>query len=491
MRLPASKLLTIIPVLIFYTASANVFGQSLQCDCDKPPGGSVTCEPGQVPICRIVNGEAKTMCKTPPRGATRHQLQAWLISIIEGREITVEELKASTRYEAILQSGRMQNDQMTATFLVPDNFKEMQEKPLPDTKAGKGYKLNFKIDFDSFGANFPIYNIQELPNNLQPFFRPGLNYSQRDKFNFGPSLATSPYYRRMNYQESQNLNSNIYPFSGTVKLTGPFVYSVDFFNRPFSERNYYFSYYDQPISARNLTANIFDDPQGKWIDPQSYPYQKRALMGFGFYVAMNLETEEDLQEKLKANPKDTDLLRSLAKKQYERKKYTEAEATIKNLFKLIEGNASDYGLLARVLLGIDKQSKAIDAFRMAVKLEPDRADLWAELGASLYNQQEYAEAEAAYRKALMLKPDNADLYYSLGSILYMRDKYTDAETAFRKATQLRPNSAKFFAGLGSVLIAQRKYEEAINAYKEAIRLDPTNISYQASLKEAMPKKTAK
>jgi hypothetical protein len=38
------------------------------CKCPKPPGGQVICEPNQVAICRIKNGELETLCITPPGG---------------------------------------------------------------------------------------------------------------------------------------------------------------------------------------------------------------------------------------------------------------------------------------------------------------------------------------------------------------------------------------------------------------------------------------
>lgn len=36
------------------------------CKCPSPPGGTVTCEPDQLAICRIENGQIEAVCVDPP-----------------------------------------------------------------------------------------------------------------------------------------------------------------------------------------------------------------------------------------------------------------------------------------------------------------------------------------------------------------------------------------------------------------------------------------
>src|SRR6266568_9581822 len=40
------------------------------CDCPNPPGGIVICEPDQLAICRIKNGQLRGECTGPPRPLT-------------------------------------------------------------------------------------------------------------------------------------------------------------------------------------------------------------------------------------------------------------------------------------------------------------------------------------------------------------------------------------------------------------------------------------
>src|SRR5947209_9494759 len=87
-------------------------GQTNQCHCAEPPGGSVTCEAGQVPFCIVKDGQVITRCKTPPRGVTSEERQAWLLSEILGREIKVEEVKQK-EYAAILQTGQASSSMST------------------------------------------------------------------------------------------------------------------------------------------------------------------------------------------------------------------------------------------------------------------------------------------------------------------------------------------------------------------------------------------
>jgi Flp pilus assembly protein TadD len=93
-------------------------GQTNQCDCALPPGGSVTCEIGQVPICIVRDGKVISMCKSPPESKeTVAQQNAWLLSIILDKEVTVEDLKRKPEYQSLLREGRLETSLARAMFL--------------------------------------------------------------------------------------------------------------------------------------------------------------------------------------------------------------------------------------------------------------------------------------------------------------------------------------------------------------------------------------
>ena len=58
--------------------------------------------------------------------------------------------------------------------------------------------------------------------------------------------------------------------------------------------------------------------------------------------------------------------------------------------------------------------EAIEAYREALRLKPDFADAWNNLGVAYGKLGRHQEAIEAYREALRLKPDDAAAWYNLG-----------------------------------------------------------------------------
>ena len=153
------------------------------------------------------------------------------------------------------------------------------------------------------------------------------------------------------------------------------------------------------------------------------------------------------------------------------------------------------------LLDENQTDLAIEAFRQAVKLDPDLAEGWFQLGIaySLLEMQlersgEYSEpasnakegrtkknserafekAAEAYKKLLKTNPNNDAAQFDLGRTYAKLNKDNDAEDAFRQAVKLKPDDTEYQTELGAVLIKLARYREAIDPLKKAIALDETN-----------------
>lgn len=57
--------------------------------------------------------------------------------------------------------------------------------------------------------------------------------------------------------------------------------------------------------------------------------------------------------------------------------------------------------------------KAIEAFELAAKLQPQNPDVWANLGNSYYTQAQHPKAFEYYQKALALDPNSQSALYSM------------------------------------------------------------------------------
>lgn len=162
------------------------------------------------------------------------------------------------------------------------------------------------------------------------------------------------------------------------------------------------------------------------------------------------------------------------------------------------------------LMDENQTESAIEAYRQAVKLDPDLAEAWFQLGIahSLIELQkdrsgEYVESAAnskervkrnsekafekaveAYKKWLKANPDDDTAQFNLGRTYAKLNKDEDAEEAFRQAVKLKPEDTEYLTELGAVLIKLARYREAIDPLKKAVAADDTNSRAQDLLEDA-------
>jgi Flp pilus assembly protein TadD len=97
--------------------------------------------------------------------------------------------------------------------------------------------------------------------------------------------------------------------------------------------------------------------------------------------------------------------------------------------------AQDYYRSGLLLAGEGREVEAAKAFRQALGIRPDWAEVHSLLGSTLSRAGNFVEAEAELRKAVALKPDYAEGWNFLGEFLKERGKEQEAQEAFRKAKQ--------------------------------------------------------
>src|ERR1051326_1485218 len=94
--------------------------------------------------------------------------------------------------------------------------------------------------------------------------------------------------------------------------------------------------------------------------------------------------------------------------------------------------------------------QAIAAYQNALKLDPNDADVYNNLGAAYFNLNKATEATAAFQKSISLKSDDAEAFNNLGASLYKAGRYQEASEAFLRAVRLTPNDADALNNLGAV-----------------------------------------
>jgi Tfp pilus assembly protein PilF len=110
--------------------------------------------------------------------------------------------------------------------------------------------------------------------------------------------------------------------------------------------------------------------------------------------------------------------------------------------------------------------RAMTAYREAIKRDPHRADACWRLAVLQDRHVKGEDSGELYRKALEALPDNADLYCDLGYSLYLRGCWTDAETNLRQALKLATDHRRAHNNLALLLAHTDRGEEALAEFRK-------------------------
>lgn len=159
----------------------------------------------------------------------------------------------------------------------------------------------------------------------------------------------------------------------------------------------------------------------------------------------------------------------------------------------------------------NQTQSAIEAYRQAVKLDPDFADAHFKLGIaySLYEMQmeqagavseapanskektpkrnseiAFERAVGSYEKWIDANPKDDAAFFNLGRAHAKLAKDEEAEKAFKQAVKLKPEDSEYQTELGAILIKLAQYHQAIEPLKKAVELDPGNVRAQDLLDDA-------
>jgi hypothetical protein len=110
------------------------------CNCPHPPGGQVVCEPNQMAVCIIVNGQARQQCLNPPDEINNAlALVTWALS-----EITIERKRSyssiTNQEIRILASGEYNFNNISVTFSLPQKIKTALEEIINNRGMSSGHE---------------------------------------------------------------------------------------------------------------------------------------------------------------------------------------------------------------------------------------------------------------------------------------------------------------------------------------------------------------
>ncbi len=117
-------------------------------------------------------------------------------------------------------------------------------------------------------------------------------------------------------------------------------------------------------------------------------------------------------------------------------------------------------LKAKALIGLKDVPGALAQVEDAIQANPDRGEVYTNLGAIELGRGERAAAEAAFRKAIELAPDSLQAQLAFGTFAWMTGQWKEAEDALKKAVVIAPKDPIANRALANFFLATNRAPEA-------------------------------
>jgi Tfp pilus assembly protein PilF len=154
-----------------------------------------------------------------------------------------------------------------------------------------------------------------------------------------------------------------------------------------------------------------------------------------------------------------------------------SDETMLSLAMVAPDSARMHQLMAHELARQAKDDVAITNYRIAIKIDPKRADVHYELAEMLNTQSSpsaQAEAEKEYKAALAGNPFDEKSESRLGDIALRRSDLKSAEACYSRALEMQPNDPDANLGMAKVLMSMHEPQKAAPHLEHAAQLEPFN-----------------
>ena len=136
--------------------------------------------------------------------------------------------------------------------------------------------------------------------------------------------------------------------------------------------------------------------------------------------------------------------------------------------------------------GVELQKKvdlagARSAYEAALKLEPDRVETLANLGAVLLQTGSDAEAAQRFARVLKLRPELDAIRVLYGLALFRSGRVEEAAAEALRVLSKQPRQAQALHLLGLCRLRQERFEEGVAALEQALQAAPGNLDAAATL----------
>ncbi len=183
-----------------------------------------------------------------------------------------------------------------------------------------------------------------------------------------------------------------------------------------------------------------------------------------------------LQEEVTGRRENYQTLFLQARILFAEKQYQESLKQLERSLALHRQDARVYLLAGMNWVILERLDLARPFFEEAARLAPGDGLMHYHLGRYYYSAQRFAQAEQAYRAALKLDPESVKTYDNLALALEAQRKTDEAEECYRRAIELarlqKLTTEWPWLNLAKLLIEKNRHEESLTLLDSAQRMNP-------------------
>jgi len=143
-----------------------------------------------------------------------------------------------------------------------------------------------------------------------------------------------------------------------------------------------------------------------------------------------------------------------------------------NLLARLDLQEEVYANIGAVLFQKGQVDEAIREYQKALEINPNDGRTHNNLGVALDDERRIPEAIDQYQQALRLNLDGAETRNNLGNALNQEGRTPEAISQFEQALRFKPDDAEFHDHLANALRQAGRMEEAMGQYELAFQIDP-------------------
>jgi Flp pilus assembly protein TadD len=150
----------------------------------------------------------------------------------------------------------------------------------------------------------------------------------------------------------------------------------------------------------------------------------------------------------------------------------EAEAGYRKAMRMNPNVALLYSNLGVCVYNLGRLEESIPIYKKAIALDPKLSMAHNNLGVTLSAMSRLDEALDAFTKTIALVPDDPEPINNFGDVLVKMSRFAEGAAALQKALQLRPHYVEAYTNMGTAMWGLGRLNDALTCFRNAIKLQP-------------------